>query len=121
VTDSFSLRRDDLGLGRVRIAVSGEIDSDTSGELRHLIMETATGPVAELIIDLRDVTFIDAGAIRALLIGREVAMRQGCAYRVANARDFVHSVLAVAGVLRILGVRTTISARAAVSGDGPQG
>jgi anti-anti-sigma factor len=81
------------------------------GSLQAIAAEAAGDGVHELIIDLRNVTFIDASTIRAPLIGRELTIRQGCVYRVINARDFVHSVLAVAGVLRILDVRTTISTR----------
>jgi anti-anti-sigma factor len=105
----FTVRRYNLGRGSVKIAVSGEVDVDTSGALGAIIIETAQAGAVELIIDLDRVTFLDAAGIRALLVGREVAVRHGCAYRVINPRGFVHSVLAVAGVLTILDVTTTIS------------
>jgi anti-anti-sigma factor len=111
MTHFFAVRRHNLGAGRVKIVVSGEIDVDTSEALGALIIETAQAGTVELIIDLDCVTFLDAAGIRALLVGRAVAARHGCACRVTNPRGFVHSVLAVAGVYTILDVTTTISTR----------
>jgi anti-anti-sigma factor len=107
MTCSFVARRHDVGAGVVRIAVSGEVDVDTSETVAALIAEAAAEPgTVGLIIGLAQAGFLDATGIRVLLVGREVAVRNGCSYRVTNPRGFIHSVLAVSGVFTILDVRT---------------
>ena len=89
--------------GVVRLAVTGEIDLATAGQVREAIDNTlAAGTVAELLVDLDAVTFCDSSGIGALHAGRVTAIGAGTAYRVTNPRDTVLNTLILSGTLLTL-------------------
>src|SRR5689334_15229956 len=53
-----------------RIEAGGELDLDTRETLHEAVVDALGEPkVTELIIDLREVTFIDAAAVQAAVVG----------------------------------------------------
>lgn len=100
----FAVSKHDDGAGTSRLEITGALDQDTSDGLVTLIQNAARQDgVTDLVVDLQHVTFLAAAGVRALLSGRDVAMDHRCAYRVINARDTVHAVLAFSGVVGALG------------------
>jgi anti-sigma B factor antagonist len=103
--DRIAAHRHDNQAGLTRLTVSGEIDVDTSEILSALIAEAAAQPgTTGVVIDLHQVSFLDAAGIRALLASRETAQQHGCTYHVANPRGLVRRALEITGVLQILNV-----------------
>lgn len=99
----FAVRKHHDGAGRSRLAVIGELDHDTSAGLAEAIADIAgQDGIVEVVVDLRQVSFLAAAGVRALLRGGLAASARGCAYRVVNAHGIVHQVLKVSGVLEIL-------------------
>ena len=99
----FSTTRHTVNDGVLRLTITGEVDLSTADLLTDTITNLITaGHVAELIIDLDQVTFLDATGISALIRGNNLAVELGIAYLVTNPHDLVHKVLDITGVLRLL-------------------
>lgn len=99
MTGPFMVRKHDEGGGVVRLAVHGEVDSDTSAALSLIIVNAAEQPGAEvLLIDLGGVTFLAAAGVRSLLEGGAAALRGECSYHVVNAQGVVAQTLTAVGV-----------------------
>jgi anti-sigma B factor antagonist len=103
---NFSTAQHTVDDGVLRLAITGEVDLATADLLTDAITNVITGGhVAELIIDLDEVTFLDASGISSLIRGRNLAAAFDIAYHVANAHDMVHRVLDITGVLGRLAER----------------
>ena len=59
--------------GRIRLTLRGELDLGSAGRLERALREHA-GPV---LLDLRELTFMDSTGVRVLLEASEVAAREG--------------------------------------------
>jgi anti-sigma B factor antagonist len=89
----------------VTVAVSGEIDLATVGDLERGVTTAldeltdvpAAGPCS-VRVDLSEVSFIDSAGISALLKGRRAADDHHRSYRVVGATGFVLQVLEMTGV-----------------------
>jgi anti-anti-sigma factor len=99
VTDHFDLsehRNDD---GSVRIAVGGEVDTDTAGRLVQAVEGLLVVSVCRVVVDLTSVTFLDSSGIRALLTARRIASEHGAALQVTGVHGIVRRVLTLTGLL----------------------
>src|SRR4051794_4160020 len=54
------------------LAVRGEVDLATAGELREALEHAAQSDAEEVWVDLSDVTFLDSTGLTALVIGHRV-------------------------------------------------
>jgi anti-anti-sigma factor len=84
----------------VRLHARGEFDRDNC----DLITAAFTGAIvsgpAGTILDLAEVTFIDAATVRALATAGDLAVTAGATLHVQNASGVVALVLTIAGVAR---------------------
>ena len=89
--------------GHVRLAVSGEIDLTTVGDLRRTVDATIgeTG-VARVDLDLAGLTFLDSRGTMALIETRRLARSCRVTFRIVNATGTVLRVLTALGVHRML-------------------
>jgi anti-anti-sigma factor len=86
--------------GTTRLILTGEADLATMQPLREAITRAVHGEhVAEVLIDLHPLRFLDATTIGVLVEGRRLADGKGIGYQVVNAQGMVRYVLEVAGVL----------------------
>ncbi len=100
---NFSTTQRTVNDGVLRLAISGEVDISTADFLTDAITNViVAGHVAELIIDLDQVTYLDSTGISALIRGHHLAAAFGIAYLVSNPHDMVHKVLDITGVLGLL-------------------
>jgi RNA polymerase sigma-B factor len=85
--------------GRVLVELGGEVDRDTADQLRRAVIEavTAVRP-AEVVVDLSEVSLLDAHGIAALIAGRDAALRTGIPLRLARAQPAVQLSLTAAGL-----------------------
>ena len=79
--------------GSVRLAGHGELDCDTRDEIIAAVQEELAAGRNVITMDLRDVTFLDAGAVRALESCRNLAVAAGGDVRMVNAIGVVARVL----------------------------
>jgi anti-sigma B factor antagonist len=89
--------------GSVCLAVAGEVDMDTHGQLEAAIRSSLReGNLTRLVVDLEKVTFLDSQGIAVLMTGYSVAARDGIAFRVGNPHDIVRRALEITGLLGLL-------------------
>jgi anti-sigma B factor antagonist len=82
--------------GPVRVVRgTGDIDLANAGEFRAALV-AAAGDGLPVVVDLSDVTFLDAAGVGALAAGRRAA---GGRFRLVGARGVVHRILSLTGFL----------------------
>ncbi|MCU7730953.1 STAS domain-containing protein [Actinoplanes sp. KI2] len=87
----IAIKRTVVNDGVVRLAVSGDVDIDSCDVLATMIRYAVTVErVAELVVDLERVSYLDSGAIRALVEGHHLATEHGVAYQVINPDGSAH-------------------------------
>lgn len=71
----------------VTVALSGDLDIATIGELRSFVAEAlASGQPCFLVIDVTELSFIDATGLGTLIAIHQLAERQNVEMRLAGAR-----------------------------------
>ena len=101
----FAVTKRDDGAGVHRLMIEGDLDEDTGEGCAAVIVNAAGNhDVAEIVVDLRRVTFLAAAGVRALLHGREATLAAGREFRVVNATGIVYQVLRISGVHKLLAV-----------------
>jgi len=94
-----------LSDGAAVLSVRGEIDHGNAGELRQAVQSVVADRRPHTVrVDLGLVTFLDSGAVGALVAAHRLAAAEGSRLVVANASPFVHRQLVVAGVGELLGI-----------------
>jgi anti-anti-sigma factor len=81
--------------------VTGELDLDTRDQLISAVHAALAG-LAELELDLGEVSFCDSSGISGLVAVHRMAREAGKQVLVTHAHDQVASTLAIAGVLATL-------------------
>ncbi len=108
VTGSTSLQismTPTVGTDRWRIAVAGELDTGTSDQLLDAVMAALDRPgCRDLVIDLGQVTFLDASAVGVLVRARLACRRIGGRFTVFGTRGAVAQTLHLAGVAESFGL-----------------
>jgi anti-anti-sigma factor len=90
--------------GTVVLSVRGEVDHANSDELREVVRRLVTHRRPHTVrVDLGLVTFIDSGAVGALVAAHRIATTDGARLVVTNASPFVSRQLAIAGVDHLFG------------------
>jgi len=95
-----AVHRDD---DATRIEAGGELDLATRESLRDAVIDALAGAVPdELVVDLREVTFIDAAAVQAAVLdSADVARAAGVRCRVLPSQR-VRRILEIAGLDDVL-------------------
>lgn len=99
--DGFGCRRHDVGVGVVRLALAGALDAAGACTLDQILRSVhADGVVA--VIDLDELTSIDAASARMLRAAASRARLQGRRLVAVNARPDVERALKLIGIGREL-------------------
>ncbi|MFE5809741.1 STAS domain-containing protein [Streptomyces sp. NPDC056491] len=80
------------------VAVIGELDYDTSAELRHLLAALPLKPGQRLVLDLARMEFCDSSGISALIAARNHAQSAGADIALAAVPANTLRVLRVVGL-----------------------
>ena len=79
--------------GRVMLRPAGELDIATAPEIDCRARAAAPCEGAtELVLDLRDVAFMDSSGLRVILRWNELAARDGCRFALIRGSDLVQRV-----------------------------
>jgi anti-anti-sigma factor len=90
------------------LRVSGELDLASAELLRSAVEEqVAAGHVADLVLDLADLTFLDSSGLGALLQIRSEALARGGSFRVGAVAPGVARVIEIAGLKSTFGIDGT--------------
>jgi anti-sigma B factor antagonist len=94
-----------VGLQRVRITVTGELDLVTGPQLLESVQRALQLPACrDLVIDIRDVSFADASAVGVLVRARRACEHVGGRLTVFGAHGVVAEILYLTGVAESLGM-----------------
>ena len=112
---SFGVERSRCGEAVV-VAPAGEIDLATIDAVRGELA-AARGEAKRVVLDLRDVEFLDSCGLRLIVEAQHDAEREGWTFVVARPREPVQRLLDIAG----LSPRLTVVEDPAEAADGPRG
>ncbi|HKD96675.1 MAG TPA: STAS domain-containing protein [Micromonosporaceae bacterium] len=86
--------------GEAVVAVTGEIDLASGGQVDREIVEAIDGEgTVSVVVDLSEVRFMDSSGIAVLIRGRRRADEHGVSYRITGANGMVRQVLELTGIL----------------------
>lgn len=89
------------------LAVEGEIDFGTSERFGEALRTVVLDRAGEVLVDLRDVAFMDSTGIHHLVAAQRRLALQGRQFALVCAPGPVHDVLETTGLLEQLGVHRT--------------
>jgi anti-anti-sigma factor len=115
---SLAVDHNRAGDGTATVRLRGEADMSVENCLRAALYEAvaATPPPSAVIIDLRDLTFLDCAAVRVLLETSRLAQAAAVPLTVCDPQPLVRRVLGALGLAELLGLATVPMSRAAVDG-----
>lgn len=87
---------------RMVVSPMGEIDYGNVADLRARLLEIAKEPTEVVIIDLRDVTFLDSTALSVLVQAKQRFKEQDTEMSVVNPQRRVARILELAGLVGYL-------------------
>jgi anti-anti-sigma factor len=82
----------------VRLRVVGELDLFRESALHAAMAAVLDDDLEQLVLDVRELHFLDSSGLRALLLCRDRTRAAGATFRLAVAPGPVTRLLAVAGV-----------------------
>lgn len=103
VNNDFSVDVREEG-GATLLAVSGELDLRTSPELEEQLSRAFDGGAELVILDLRQIEFMDSTGLRVLLSAHQRAHDTGRRFALVRGADQVERVLTLTGVRDLLTV-----------------
>ena len=102
------------GKGAV-ISVIGDIDLYTSPDLRKAIAKLAKKKADPLVIDLKEVDYMDSSGVATLVEGLQLTGRYKGAFRIATLNDGVREVFELARLDKVFDVYENVDAALAGS------
>lgn len=88
--------------GTVLIRMRGELDLATVGQLRDEIERTFTAPRQRLVLDCRELTFMDSTGVTLMLSLHRAAGRDGLHFMVAPGDGAARALLQLTGLVEHL-------------------
>jgi anti-anti-sigma factor len=115
---SLAVDHNRAGDGTAIVRLRGEADMSVENCLRAALHEAVTTapPPSAVIIDLRDLTFLDCAAVRVLLEASNLAQAAAVPLVVRDPQPLARRVLRALGLWELLSPTTVPTSRAA--GDG---
>ena len=99
----FGLTEEPLPGGRL-LAVSGELDLATAPDLRERLAALVDAGTTSIVVDLRDVTFMDSIGLAAIVQARSRLRANGRLALVVAPGSYAELVLEIAGMPRALAI-----------------
>ena len=87
---------------RIQIVPCGELDIATTPQLERAIAEATTDATAELVLDLRQLTFMDSTGLRALAQANVNAEAAGRSLAIWRGPRQIERVLEISGLGALL-------------------
>jgi anti-sigma B factor antagonist len=88
--------------GAVVVAPSGELDLVTVERVRLALREARETPVVAVVLDLREVSFIDSAGLQLVLEEHRRAERDGVEFRIRRGPNNVQRLFVMTGLSRHL-------------------
>ena len=84
---------------RHTLSLTGELDLSTVAELGEMIEQACSEGAVELVLDLRELSFMDSTGLSAILTAKERCDAHGCALLLTTPQPNVRRLLELTGVL----------------------
>lgn len=84
------------------LSLNGRLDSITASRLLQAINEQIAAAYVRLVIDLKQVDFLNSAGIKALVQGSQLARQHGGDFRLANVQAQVKYVLNLADLTGVM-------------------
>ncbi len=102
----------------VHLDLSGEIDVATTPDLEQWLVEAdGRRESTTIVVDLENVTFMDAGGLRAFLRAAERAGRSGRSFQMIKASSIVRKVLQITHTTHLLDLIAGVDGRPSPASD----
>ncbi|WP_395657211.1 STAS domain-containing protein [Nocardioides sp.] len=89
------------------LAVSGELDAFTAGQVRRQVDDAVFDGFEDFVVDVSDVTFVDAGGLSVFVRLRNAMAVRGGAMTITVASPRFRQVTGVAGLAAAFGLDVT--------------
>ena len=89
-------------LGTLTIRLYGEFDLSSEKGFREELETLLGDEISTLVIDLRELTFMDSTGLRAIIALHQTALREGCDHAVLCGEGSVRRVLEETGLADVL-------------------
>jgi anti-sigma B factor antagonist len=86
------------------VVVAGELDIASAPMLKDAIKRARQDDADDLVVDLRDLEFMDVSGLRVLIRAHQHAEEAGGRLRLANVRESVRRLLTLTGANEILSI-----------------
>jgi anti-sigma B factor antagonist len=87
-----------------RLSLRGELDVASAGAFMEQLSLVNQSGVAELIVDLSELTYIDPTGLSVLAVEQRRASASGMTLHIASPSDFVRRMLRITGLINVLDV-----------------
>ena len=84
--------------GRMHVVPRGELDIFTAPQLEQVIREATSEPVSELVLDLRELTFMDSTGLRTLAQANQRTQQAGTTLSIWRGPHQIERVLEISGL-----------------------
>jgi anti-sigma B factor antagonist len=105
----------------VVLAIQGDADLHSVGELEHRLAEVIGGSPSTLVLDLSDATLLDSMAIGVLLRAMKRLRAQGGRFRIVAPRSEIRRIFEMTLLDRVFEVDASRPAALAAAAGGPVG
>ncbi|MGW0835753.1 STAS domain-containing protein [Streptomyces prunicolor] len=92
------------------VELTGELDYDSSAQVRELLPELALQDGSQLVVDLTGVTFCDSSGITALLAARNHALAARAGISLAAVPDHISRIFGIVGLDQVFTTHPTAQA-----------
>ena len=98
---------DQLDEYRTLVRPTGALDVHSSGELRAVVLGAADAGVHAILVDLREVTFVDSAGFSALLSGARRLAPRGGRLALVSTDESVVRMLRIMGLTDVMPLAAT--------------
>jgi anti-sigma B factor antagonist len=98
--EAFSVRTERRGDASV-VVPTGELDLATAPTLEVALTEAFANDAPRIVLDLRELAFIDSSGLRTLLTARRRAEEAGCQFSLVAGHAALERTLEIAGVHKV--------------------
>jgi anti-anti-sigma factor len=98
--EAFAVRTERRG-GAAIVVPTGELDLATAPTLDTALTEAFATNAGRVVLDLRELAFIDSSGLRTLLTARRRADEAGCAFSLVAGHAALERTLEIAGVHKV--------------------
>lgn len=100
IPEAFTVRTEQHG-GAAVVVPTGELDLATAPALEEALQRSFDGDAAHVVLDLRELEFIDSSGLRTLLTARRQADVSGKQFSLVAGHRGLERTLEIAGVHKV--------------------